>query len=247
MERSETPKNQPKRWVAWCVHLYTATGVLWALLALDSIFDERYPAAYFWMGVAMFVDASDGPLARRFCVSDVLPEIDGALLDNIVDYLTWTFVPIILLWQSDWLLEPAWLWCCMALVGSVFAFVHRDAKVTNEGFFRGFPSYWNVFAFYVDIAYRTLGPGFQGWGPWIVSVMVAVLSVMSVMPIYFAYPNRIKSHRGFFVGGGMVWSLICLAMVALWPDVPLWLFLVSLIYPIGYTILSIRLSASLRQ
>ena len=82
------------------------------------------------MIVAAFVDSTDGPLARAVNVKRRVPEVDGALLDNIVDYLTWTFVPVILLWQSDWLTEPAWLWCSMALLGSAFAF----GRLLSEGF-----------------------------------------------------------------------------------------------------------------
>ncbi len=228
---------------AWAIHLYTASGILWGLLALEAVFDKRLADAYLWMAIAVFVDASDGPLARRFRVAEVLPEIDGCLLDNIVDYLTWTFVPVILLWQSSWLTEPTWLWCTFALLGSAFAFVHRDAKVTEAGFFRGFPSYWNVFAFYVDVSYRTLGPAWDGYGPYVVSGLTACFALLSVAPVYFVYPNRMEHHRWFFIGGGCAWGIVCIAVIACYPNIPLWLFCLSLVYPVLYLAFSFILSA----
>ena len=238
MSESET-HSLSERGIAWAIHLYTASGVLWGLLALMAIFERRLVDAYTWMLVAAVVDASDGPLARRYRVRDVVPSIDGALLDNIVDYLNWSLVPIVLLWHMDWLVAPGWAFCGLALLCSVFAFVNTGAKETELGFFRGFPSYWNVVAFFIDLLHRHCGPEL-GQTPHIIATTgLCVLSLLSVLPVYFVYPTRIDRYRWFFIGGGIIWVFQAVAMVFTYPDIPAWLFWSSLIYPVGYIGLSL--------
>ena len=103
--------------------------------------------AFLWMFVAMFVDSVDGPLARKVDVKRHAPHIDGARLDDVIDYINYTFVPIVLLIHAGWLPDPAPLWAAFPLVASALAFSNTESKDTEEGFFLGFPSYWNVFAF----------------------------------------------------------------------------------------------------
>ena len=237
----------PSPLMGWLIHLYTASGILWGLLALVAIFEGRFLSAYLWMAAAAIIDCTDGPLARRFRVAESVPQIDGCMLDNIVDYLTWTFVPIVLLLQSDWLAGPTWLWCSMALIGSAFAFVHRGSKETDNGYFRGFPSYWNFFAFYVDTANRSLGPQWQELGPYVASGMMVLFAVLTVAPVYFPYPNRMKKHLWFFLGGGLVWTGVCFSMLSFYPDIPTWLFCISVIYPISYLLISLRMNLPIRH
>ncbi len=137
---------------AMAIHLYTASGALWALLTLEAIFAKNYQIAFVWMFVAVVVDASDGPLARWADVKRHAPKIDGARLDDIIDYLNYTVVPIVLLIHAGWLPDPAWAWAAVPLVASALAFSNTGAKDSGQGFFLGFPSYWNIFAFYVEVA-----------------------------------------------------------------------------------------------
>src|SRR6188768_2440607 len=86
---------------AWLAHLYTASGLLLAFLATLAVFEREYRAAFFWLGLQIIVDASDGLIARAARVSERIPWFDGAKLDDIVDYLAYVFVPALLVWQSD--------------------------------------------------------------------------------------------------------------------------------------------------
>ncbi len=216
------------------VHLGTASGALWALLSLEAIFVENYRLAFFWMFIAMVVDSVDGPLARWVDVKRHAPQIDGARLDDIIDYVNYTFVPVVLLIHAGWLPDPAPLWAMAPLVASALAFSNTGAKDTEEGFFLGFPSYWNIFAFYVVVAA-------PDGSEWYVLLLTVALSALSVMPVRFVYPNRIDRMRWFFIGVGMIWIASILLIALLYPDAPRLLVLASLAYPALYTVLSLWL------
>ncbi len=223
-----------RRALAMSVHLLTASGALWALLALDAIIAGDYRMAFLWMFVAMFVDSVDGPLARKVDVKHHAPHIDGARLDDIIDYVNYTFVPIVLLIHAGWLPNPALLWAAFPLVASALAFSNTESKDAEDGFFLGFPSYWNIFAFYV-VVLATAG------SEWLVLLLTLAFSALSVMPVRFVYPNRIDRMRWFFIGVGMIWIASILLIALLYPDAPRLLVLASLAYPALYTVLSLWL------
>ena len=222
------------RALAMSVHLFTASGALWALLTLDAIMAEDYRMAFIWMFVAMFVDSVDGPLARKLDVKRHTPHIDGARLDDVIDYINYTFVPIVLLIHAGWLPDPAPLWAAFPLVASALAFSNTESKDTEDGFFLGFPSYWNVFAFYV-VVLATAG------SEWIVLVLMLAVSALSVMPVRFVYPNRFDGMRWFFFGGGIVWIASILFAALQYPDTPRLFVQASLVYPSLYFVLSVWL------
>jgi phosphatidylcholine synthase len=138
--------------------------------------------------------------------------------------------------SAKWLPAPAWLWICIPLIASAFAFVHAGAKEEADGFFRGFPSYWNVHAFYTAVWLVQYGPG-------VVLAITLFLSGLSLLPVRFVYPNRAPRWRLLFVWGGLAWIALVVAM--LWFDSPapvsrllLW---ISLVYPVSYTVASLYL------
>jgi phosphatidylcholine synthase len=181
---------------AWSVHLVTASGAVWALLALDAIARARFRTALGWMVLAVVVDGVDGVLARRARVNVVLPSIDGTLLDNLVDYLNYVVVPAFLLYRADLLPDPAALGGAGAIcLVSAFQFTQVEAKTGNR--FRGFPSYWNVVAFYLLL----LRPD-----PWIALGIVAVLCVLVFVPVPWIYPTRTRQWRGLTLTLTIAWA-----------------------------------------
>jgi phosphatidylcholine synthase len=166
---------------AWFVHLYTASGALFAFLALNRIFYDRYQDAFFWLFLAVVVDATDGVLARRVDVASRLPRVNGEKLDDIVDYLTYVFVPAFFVWHA--LLVPdQWSTPLVAamLLSSAFGFNRADAK-TADGYFTGFPSYWNILVFYLYVA---------GLSPEVNAAILATFVVLVFVPIRYLYPSR---------------------------------------------------------
>ena len=227
------------RLLATLVHVYTASGVLFALAATIEICsaapDPRL--VFLYLAAAVLVDATDGPLARRAEVKRWQPSIDGRTIDDIVDYLPFTFVPLLRIWRMGWLPDPAALWIAPALVASLFGFANTAAKDEAGGFFLGFPSYWNVVAFYAGFVYAL-------YGPWVNVVVLLIFSVMTVLPVRFLYPNLApRRWRGPIILGALAWLGLMLWLLTDYPEAPGWILWVSLIYPAFYFWLSYHLAA----
>ena len=217
---------------AWLVHLYTASGAVLAFLAARAVIDHDYRTAFFWLFVQVAVDATDGVLARAARVSSHLRWFNGAKLDDIVDYLTYVFVPALFIWRS--LIVPdAWALPIVAgmLLSSAYGFNREDAK-TSDHFFTGFPSYWNVAAFYLLVA---------GWPPqangWILATLIALVFV----PLKYVYPSRTPVLQWPTNALGGAWGAAMIAMLWQYPAVTRPLFLGSLIFPLYYAVLSLIL------
>ena len=223
---------------AWLVHLYTASSVVCGFLALTRIFYDRYRDAFFWLAVAVLIDATDGVLARRTDVASRLPRFNGAKLDDIVDYVTYVFVPAFFAWHA--LLVPeraAMLVAAAMLLSSAYGFNKDDAK-TVDHFFTGFPSYWNVVVFYLFIA---------GWPPELNLVILLGLSVLVFVPIHYLYPSRSPMFRRLTVGLGAIWGSLVMVMLWQMPNVSRTVFWLSLVFPFYYILLSFGLELRRRM
>ena len=226
------------RVAAALVHVYTASGVLLALAAIIEICsaapDPRF--VFLALAAAVMVDATDGPLARRAEVKRWMPSIDGRTIDDIVDYLTYTFVPLLLLWRMGWLPQPAVLWIAPALLASLFGFANTAAKDETGGFFLGFPSYWNVVAFYAGFVHTL-------YGPWLNAAALLLLAILTVLPVRFLYPNLApRPWRTPLILGAIAWLGMMLWLLRDYPRAPAWAVWVSLLYPAFYFWLSYRLA-----
>lgn len=170
------------RFIGWLIHGFTASGACVGLLSLFSIYQHNYLQALWLMGAAIFIDAVDGIFARAIKIKKVVPEIDGALLDNIVDFFNYTMVPCFFLYVTD-LLPPTWrIFCVMVITfSSAYQFTQIDAKTTDH-FFKGFPSYWNIAVFYLFF-----------WQMSMTTNMIILLSlaILSFVPIKYVYPSRL--------------------------------------------------------
>jgi phosphatidylcholine synthase len=219
------------------VHLYTASGILLAFLATAEICSPAPDVGVVFglLTTAVLVDATDGTLARRWEVKRWLPVIDGRTIDDLVDYLIYTFVPLLLVWRMGWLPEPGLLWVAPALVASLFGFANTGAKDESAGFFLGFPSYWNVVAFYAGLAQRY-------YGPWVNAIALLLLALLTVLPVRFLYPN-LAPHpwRTPLIVGALVWLVVLLVILAEYATAPAGLAWLSLLYPLFYVWLSLRL------
>jgi phosphatidylcholine synthase len=221
------------------VHLYTASGVALAFLATIEVCSTApdLPAVFLLLALAVLVDATDGPLARRWEVKRVLPEIEGRTIDDIVDYLTYTFVPLLVIWRMEWVPDPALAWIVPALIASLFGFANTGIKDEAGGFFLGFPSYWNVVAFYA-------GPLDHHYGAAINAAILLLLALATLLPLRFIYPNLApQPWRMPVILGALLWLGAMLAMLPEYPRVPAWALWLSLLYPAFYVGLSFRLSA----
>ena len=220
---------------AWLVHVYTASGVVLAMLTVMAVWDGHTVRAL-WLGLAaMVVDGTDGMLARRLQVKRWVPWFDGALLDNVVDYLTYVFTPMVLLWSTGYLGDgaTATVLAVVPLLASAYQFCRVDAK-TADHLFLGFPSYWNIVAFYVVIL--DLGPGS-------VALLLVVCAALVFVPIGYVYPSRTGTLRGLTLALTTVWLVSYAVLLSQVPSPgPVWLT-ISLAYVVYYVALSLHLTA----
>ena len=217
---------------AWLAHLYTASGAVLAFLAATETFSGNYPAALLWLTAQVIVDATDGAFARHARVSERLPWFNGAKLDDIVDYICYVFVPALIIWRA--LLVPETLATPIAaamLISSAYGFNREDAK-TDDHFFTGFPSYWNV-----AVAYLLFG----GWSPVTNAVILLTLVVLVFVPIRYIYPSRTPVFRVLMNVGGGAWGIAMVVMLWQYPRVSPTLFLGSFVFPVYYTVVSLML------
>ncbi|WP_295659018.1 phosphatidylcholine/phosphatidylserine synthase [uncultured Nocardioides sp.] len=223
-----------ERVTAWSVHAYTAVGSVLALLMVHFAYRSDVQTVLWLFLVAMFVDGTDGFMARHFRVKEVVPEFDGALLDNIVDYLTYAFAPMVLLWANGYLPDGAWggVVACLPLVASCYQFCRSDAK-TDDHFFLGFPSYWNVVAFYVVVV---------GMSVSVTTALLLVFTVLVFVPVKYLYPSRTEDLWYLNMSFSAAWLAVFGVIVAQLPDPSTSLIVVSLAYPVYYTAVSLWLT-----
>ncbi len=239
MAAASAPPEPPARLLriaaAWAVHAYTASGAVIAFVAFTAIGEQRFGDVFRWLTLAFAIDCTDGALARAVGVKRVIPYYDGAHLDDIIDYLTYVMVPVVLMYEAGCF--PAGYAKAIAaapLLASAYGFCRTDAK-TEDHYFRGFPSYWNILAFYI-LALRI--------SPAAAAVWVVGLSVLVFAPLKFLYPSRGPSFRALSLGLGGVWAALMLYVVWSFPATPPLLVWLSLAYPAYYCLMSFWLQAT---
>jgi len=213
----------------WLVHAYTASGAVLAYMAVLATFQDRFRDAFLLLVATTLIDATDGLLARRARVKELTPGFDGARLDDIVDYLTFVFVPMLILVRAGHL-PQGWALAVSAavLLSSAYGFASLDAK-TDDHYFTGFPSYWNIVALYIHAA-RT-PPVFN-------AVLLVVLAVLVFVRIRYIYPSRTPVLMRTTTALGVVWMGMMLAVLFMLPHVPAQLLAASLFFPVYYTAVS---------
>ena len=216
------------------MHAYTGIGAVLAFIAAQAIVhgdDRRALASLF---AATIVDATDGAFARRARVKDVLPEVDGGRIDDIVDYLTFVFLPLLLLDASGGLYRVAALpVIAVVLLSSLYGFVAPDAK-SSDHFFTGFPSYWNIVVLYLLLF--QVSPAYN-------ALILLSFSALVFVRVGYVYPSRTPTLRVLTLTLGVAWGILLAAIIWLWPSPPRWLSIASLVFPVYYTVLSLVLNS----
>ena len=189
---------------AWAVHAFTAIGTVLAFLAVLAIERQAWAEALLWLFAALAIDAIDGSLARAARVGERLSRFDGAALDLVIDYLTYVFVPALVLWRGGYLPPPLALPLCAGiLISSLYVFARRDMK-TKDGYFRGFPALWNVVAFYLFAT----APD-----PLVSAGAVALLIVMTFAPVHVVHPFRVRDYGPILPALAVIWAISTLSLV----------------------------------
>jgi len=193
---------KPKKKVTWpqarafSVHLLTASGSFLAFLSLVAASEERWTAMFWWLGLALFVDGIDGPIARKLDVKEILPTWSGELLDNIIDYVTYVLIPAFALYQRGFMGEGlSFLSAAIIVVSSAIYYADTGMK-TKENFFKGFPVVWNMVVFTLFV----IEPG-----EWVSFGVVVVAGVLTFVPVNFIHPVRVQRLRPINLGVTLLW------------------------------------------
>lgn len=216
---------------SWALHLYTASGVIFGVLAIKAALSGDALRAFQLMFLTIFIDGTDGTLARKLEVWKRVPHIDGRRLDDLVDFFTYVIGPMVAMVALGMLPDNLLIWA-PPILASAFGFANIAAK-TEDDYFLGFPSYWNLVALYLY---------FLGWPVWANSVLILALAALVFAPIRFIYPSKTKPFQMTTVGFGLIWSLQTLALVVCPDKLPPWWLASSLLYPIYYVSLSLYLN-----
>jgi phosphatidylcholine synthase len=195
--------QQYSRAAAWAVHAFSASGAVLALLAVLAIDGHRWTEAMLWLLAALVVDGIDGTFARAARVKELAARIDGDVLDLVIDYLNYVFVPTLFILEAE--LLPGRLAVPLAALiqlSSLYIFARRDMK-TDDNYFRGFPALWNVVALYLYAAQIDSGAA---------AVIIAVLVVLTFAPIHFVHPFRVRDYGRILPILAIVWCFSTLGL-----------------------------------
>ena len=195
------------RAAAFSVHVFTALGAGIALIALLEAVRAHWTAMFWWLGAALVIDAVDGPMARRLDVVRLQPNWSGDILDLVVDFVTYVFVPAYAIAASGllWPFASPILGAGIAISGALY-FADRRMK-SDDNHFRGFPGLWNVAAFYLFLLH---------WPPGASSIAVAVLIVLTFAPFHVVHPVRVVRLRWLTLS--LIGTAVVLAAVTLLDD-----------------------------
>ncbi len=183
---------------SYLVHVFTALGVVFGFLALLATVDGKIPEAFLWLAAALFVDGVDGTLARAVNVNQNTPEIDGAILDNIIDYLNYVVVPVFIFYSLGMAPEPYLLLSCVAiLLVSCFTFTNTNIK-TDDFYFSGFPAIWNIVVLYFYILESSEFTNF---------IFVILFCVLTFIPFKYVHPFRVVEFRKITLIITFIWMI----------------------------------------
>lgn len=233
---------------AWSVHLFTASGAVFGVLAILAA-TQAYSAkmhdpsqyvyylklSFLYVALTIIIDAVDGTLARMVDIKKLAP-FDGALLDNIIDFMTYAIVPAVWVYVAD-VVPDGYKSLCIALIvlAASYQFCQADAK-TEDHFFKGFPSYWNLAIFY--LIYFELGGAIN-------IAIIAILCISSFIPIKYVYPSRMenvsrsKKIRMVILILTIIWGAVTIYTAYMWPSSNVIATMVIAVYCLFYFGLSL--------
>ncbi|SVA55546.1 uncharacterized protein METZ01_LOCUS108400 [marine metagenome] len=197
-------KINKEKIAAWAVHSVTGSGAVIGFLAIISIFNDDAAGAFLWLGLALFIDGIDGTLARKIDVAKQTPNIDGTIVDSVVDYLNYTIIPSLMIYWFEMvpagfeLIAPA----AIFLV-SIYTFANVNMK-TEDYYFRGFPAVWNIVVLYFFIL---------GTHLYINVIVIFICIILTFIPIKFVHPLRVKELRNLTIFFTIIWSATTLKLV----------------------------------
>jgi len=201
--------------LAWGVHLFTASGLLSGFMAILAINDEKWRDAMLWLILSLVIDGIDGTFARMFKVKEVLPNMDGKVIDYVIDFATYAIIPAYFFYQTD-LVEEVWKLPCTFIILLVSAIYYgKDGMVTRDMYFVGFPVLWNMVVFYMFFVFNLSSIG---------NVLIILLfAILHFIPIKFVYPSQGKKFQKLTILNTAIFVIASVALLWVFPEKNIWL------------------------
>ena len=189
---------------AYSVHAFTASGAILGFLAIVSILNNDQAGAFLWLGMAILVDGVDGTLARKVGVEDKAPNLDGIILDSIIDYLNYVIIPALMIFYFS-MVPPGFEVILPALIvgTSLYTFINVNMK-TEDYYFQGWPALWNIAVLYFFIL---------NTNEWINLIIIIILTILTFVPWKFVHPLRVKEYRNLTIFFTVIWGATSLRLV----------------------------------
>jgi len=201
--------------LAWGVHLFTASGLIPAFLAILAIDRQDWRWAMIWLVVALLIDGLDGTLARRFRVREVLPQMDGKSIDYVIDFATYVIIPAYFFYKAALVPAPWSLICAIVMLLSSGLYYGKSGMVSEDHYFIGFPALWNAAVFYLFFVFD--------WHESITITTVFALATLHFVPLKFAYPSQQQRLQGLSIVASLLFMLVVGLFLYLFPARPGWL------------------------
>lgn len=214
-----------QKMLAWGVHLFTASGLLAAFMAILAIDEKEWRTAMAWLFVCLIIDGIDGTFARLFNVKEALPYMDGKTIDYVIDFATYAIIPAYFFYSTtlvteDWRLPLTFL---ILLVSALY--YGKEGMVSEDNYFVGFPVLWNLVIFYLVFVLDC--------SSLVNGLLIGLFAILHFVPIKFAYPSQASRLKWITLGATLVFLIAMPYTIFLYPDVPKWmqiLFLLNLVY-----------------
>ena len=231
---NNTPANtrrSSKIILAWIPHAITVSGLVLAQFSIYYILQSQWRTALFLMALSVVTDSIDGTLARRLNTTKLIPHIDGHLLDSITDYVIYVIVPTIYIYNSQ-IIPTSYLSIILPLilVSSLYQFSHINSK-TTDNYFRGFPSYWNIYVLYMEVL------NFKSETNLIILI---VLLILIYVPTKYYYPSRTKRHARLVLSISIFWGLSGFTLIYLYPKPQPYALFTMMLCSLVYITLTIK-------
>ena len=189
---------------AYSVHAFTASGAILGFLAIVSILNNDQAGAFLWLGMAILVDGVDGTLARKVGVEDKAPNLDGIILDSIIDYLNYVIIPALMIFYFSMVPQGFEVILPALIVGtSLYTFINVNMK-TEDYYFQGWPALWNIAVLYFFIL---------NTNEWINLIVIIILTILTFVPWKFVHPLRVKEYRNLTIFFTVIWGATSLRLV----------------------------------
>ena len=190
---------------AGAVHLLTAIGIIPALLSVVALIEQDFRMALIWLGISLLVDTLDGPLARRYAVKHYMPNVDGDVLDFVIDYMTYAIIPALFVYSYGFFEAGVMNVAAAAfmMMTALYCFANKSMK-TQDNFFSGFPSGWNFVALY----FYLFPPA-----PALAAGLILFFGILTFIPVKCIHPIRVRHLRPVTFPLTVAWAILSLYLV----------------------------------